>query len=64
MGLKLKKQVKHEGMEHRNFDFLKTVFWRLKTLNERFFQTLQNFICSLNEDLNKVQSNSYIQCSL
>jgi len=56
-------KVKHEGMEHRKLDFLKPVFWRPRALNELFFQTLQNFICSLNVDLNKVQSNSYVQCS-
>lgn len=61
---KLKKQVKREGMEHRHLDSVKPVFWRLGTLGELFFQTLQNFTCSLSEDLSKVQSNFYVQCSL
>ena len=58
---KVKKQVKHEGMKHKNLDSLKLVFWRQGALNELFFQTLQNFICSFNEDLNKAQSNFYVQ---
>lgn len=61
---KLKKQVEREGMGHRHLDSVKPGFWRLGTLGELFFQTLQNFTCSLNEDLSKVQSNFYVQCSL